>query len=92
MLLTLWYLSPYQVYLSGFMYAAFYGAQQLTLDIYFSLNVYKIHRNTWTGNEFAQTTVATAQIIYSSDWKILPSRNSYFIIIVQLSLMSSYHN
>ena len=69
------------------MYAAFYLAQQLTLGIYFSLNVYKIHTNTWVGNEFAQTCVATEQILYSLDWKILPSRNSYFIIVKQLSLL-----
>lgn len=51
------------------MYAAFYWAQQLTLDIYFSSNVYKIHTSTWIDNEFARTTVATEQIVYSSDWK-----------------------
>lgn len=56
------------------MYAAFYWAQQLTVDIYFSLNFYKIHTNTWIDNEFAQTTVASEQIVYSSDWKTLPSR------------------
>lgn len=74
------------------MFAAFYWAQQWTLDNYVNLSVYKILTNTWIGNEFARTTVATEQIVYSSNWKILPSRNSYFIIIKQLSQMSSYNN
>lgn len=53
------YLSPYQVYVSSVMFAPFYLAQPWTLDDYVSLNVYKILTNTWIGDEFAQTIVAT---------------------------------